>query len=70
MARMLSPGAVGNQASIPPRRSNISCLAAERCSKFGKIGTDTIYHSVEHPSVLTLPVMEGGAREREGLNEH
>jgi uncharacterized protein len=24
-----------------------------------KIGTDTIYHSVEHPSALTLPVMEG-----------
>jgi uncharacterized protein len=24
-----------------------------------KIGTDTIHHSVEHPSVLTLPVMEG-----------
>jgi predicted acyl esterase len=24
-----------------------------------KIGTDTIYHSPEHPSALTLPVMEG-----------
>jgi predicted acyl esterase len=24
-----------------------------------KIGTDTIYHSAEHPSALTLPVMEG-----------
>jgi uncharacterized protein len=24
-----------------------------------KIGTDTIHHSAEHPSVLTLPVMEG-----------
>jgi uncharacterized protein len=24
-----------------------------------KIGTDTIYHSAEYPSVLTLPVMEG-----------
>jgi len=25
-----------------------------------KIGTDTIHHSAEHPSALTLPVMEGG----------
>ena len=25
-----------------------------------KIGTDTIYHSAEYPSALTLPVMEGG----------
>jgi uncharacterized protein len=25
-----------------------------------KIGTDTIHHSVEHPSALTLPVTEGG----------
>jgi hypothetical protein len=24
-----------------------------------KIGTDTIYHTAEHPSVLVLPVMEG-----------
>ena len=24
-----------------------------------KIGTDTIYHSAEYPSALTLPVMEG-----------
>jgi predicted acyl esterase len=24
-----------------------------------KIGTDTVYHSAEHPSALTLPVMEG-----------
>jgi hypothetical protein len=24
-----------------------------------KIGTDTIHHSAEHPSVLILPVMEG-----------
>jgi hypothetical protein len=24
-----------------------------------KIGTDTIHHSIEHPSALTLPVMEG-----------
>ena len=24
-----------------------------------KIGADTIYHSAEHPSALTLPVMEG-----------
>jgi len=25
-----------------------------------KIGTDTIYHSAEYPSALTLPVTEGG----------
>ena len=25
----------------------------------GKIGTDTIHHSAEYPSALTLPVMEG-----------
>jgi uncharacterized protein len=24
-----------------------------------KIGTDTIYHSAQYPSALTLPVMEG-----------
>ena len=24
-----------------------------------KIGSDTIYHSAEHPSALTLPVMDG-----------
>ena len=24
-----------------------------------KIGGDTIYHSAEHPSALTLPVMDG-----------
>jgi hypothetical protein len=24
-----------------------------------KIGTDTIYHCVDYPSALTLPVMEG-----------
>jgi hypothetical protein len=24
-----------------------------------KIGVDTIHHSAEHPSALTLPVMEG-----------
>jgi hypothetical protein len=24
-----------------------------------KIGIDTIHHSAEHPSALTLPVMEG-----------
>ena len=29
------------------------------CYRPDKIGQDTVYHNAQHPSVLTLPVMNG-----------